>query len=94
MTSTANKQELKNRVEAKRKHLEAKLAEFKADAVRMATEPCAKIAQTARDLCLGDKVLRGRFKAQRERDAGSLSPDERADLGAPASRGSTPQRGA
>ncbi len=55
-------------------------AEFKADAVRMATEPGANIAQTARDLGLGDKVLRSWIKAHRERDAGGLSSDERAEL--------------
>ena len=50
MTSTANKQELKNRVEAKRKHLEAKLAEFKADAAQNQSESSKKTQEKLDEL--------------------------------------------
>jgi transposase len=54
--------------------------EFKADAVRLATAPGANIAQTARDLGIGDTLLRNWIRAVREQAAGGLSSDERAEL--------------
>ncbi|MFT6399661.1 MAG: transposase-like protein [Bradymonadia bacterium] len=54
--------------------------EFRADAVGLTTTRGANIAQAARDLGLGDKVLRSWIKAHREQDAGGLSSDERAEL--------------
>ena len=55
-------------------------AEFKADAVRLATVPGTNIAQTARDLGIGDTLLRNWIRATRGRASGGLSVDERTEL--------------
>ena len=55
--------------------------EFKADAVRVATAPGTNIAQTARDLGVGDALLRNWIKAAKEPQS-TLSTDERAELAA------------
>ena len=55
-------------------------AEFKADAVRLATAPGANIAQTARDLGIGDTLLRNWIRTARKSAGGGLSSDERAEL--------------
>ena len=54
--------------------------EFRTDAVRLATASGANIAQTARDLGIGDSLLRSWIRAARERASGGLSSDERAEL--------------
>lgn len=54
--------------------------EFKTDAIRMATASGANIAQAARDLGNGDSLLRSWIRTFRERDAGGLTEDERAEL--------------
>ena len=54
--------------------------EFKADAMRLTTAPGANIAQTARDLGIGDTLLRNWIRVAREQAAGGLSSDERAEL--------------
>lgn len=55
--------------------------EFKADAVRLATTPGTTIAQTARDLGIGDSLLRSWIKAARE-PRNELTADERTELAA------------
>ena len=53
--------------------------EFKADAVRLATGGTTTIAQTARDLGIGDNLLRTWISAAREPQQG-LTADERTEL--------------
>lgn len=55
--------------------------EFRADAVRLATQPSANIAQTARDLGIGDSLLRSWIRKSREPESGGITEDERAELG-------------
>ena len=54
-------------------------AEFKADAVRLATTNQTSIAQTARDLGIGDTLLRVWIAAARAPEK-TLTPDERTEL--------------
>lgn len=54
--------------------------EFKSEAVRMATAPGANIAQTARDLGVGDSLMRTWIKKAKNDADGGLAPDERAEL--------------
>lgn len=56
-------------------------AEFKADAVRLATAPGANVAQTARDLGVGDSLLRGWIK-NASNPKSDLTSDERSELAA------------
>ena len=53
--------------------------EFKADAVRLATSASSTVAQTARDLGVGDTLLRTWISASRE-PRNDLSHDERTEL--------------
>lgn len=55
--------------------------EFKADAVRLATAPGTTIAQTARDLGIGDTLLRNWIRAARHQ-SNELTSDERTELAA------------
>jgi transposase len=55
-------------------------AEFKADAVRLATAPDRTIAQTARDLGIGENVLSNWIRASRQQPQGELIADEREEL--------------
>ena len=54
-------------------------AEFKADAVRLATSGSTSIAQTARDLGIGDTLLRTWIDAARS-PRNALTDDERTEL--------------
>jgi transposase len=54
-------------------------AEFRADAVRLATTSQTSIAQTARDLGIGDTLLRVWIAAARAPEK-TLTPDERTEL--------------
>ena len=53
--------------------------EFRADAVRLATSSQTSIAQTARDLGIGDTLLRVWIAAARAPEK-TLTPDERTEL--------------
>ena len=53
--------------------------EFRADAIRLATSSQTTIAQTARDLSIGDTLLRGWIAAAKTPET-SLTMNERTEL--------------
>ena len=55
-------------------------AEFKADAVRLATMPGANIAQVARSLSISDGSLRVWIRQSREQESDDLTSNEKAEL--------------
>ena len=55
-------------------------AEFKADAVRLATMPGANIAQVARSLSISDGSLRVWIRQSREQESEDLTSNEKAEL--------------
>lgn len=55
-------------------------AEFKADAVRLATMPGANIAQVARTLGISDGNLRVWIRQSREQESTVLTSTEKAEL--------------
>lgn len=54
--------------------------DFRADAVRLALSKPANIAQTARDLGIGDSLLRNWIRKARQEKSGGITEDERAEL--------------
>ena len=55
-------------------------AEFKADAVKLATMPGANIAQVARSLSISDGSLRVWIRQSREQESDDLTSNEKAEL--------------
>ena len=55
-------------------------AEFKADAVRLATMPGANIAQVAISLSISDGILRVWIRQSREQESDGLTSNEKAEL--------------
>jgi transposase len=54
--------------------------DFKDSAVRLTRQPGARITQVARDLGIGDTLLRNWIRAAEAAARGGLSDDERMDL--------------